>query len=149
MLSDIDSANNLVELFLKRADQRPDRAFLGAKLNGEWQTITWGEAAEQVCLLAENLRKLGLKPGDRVCLVSENRPEWCIAMWGIRRAEMFFVPVNWHLKPAEVRYVLENSDARGIITSGRLIHMASDAAAGLPALGRRSAAGAGPRGRAI
>ena len=53
MLSDIDTANNLVELFLKRADEKGDSAFLGAKREGEWQTISWREAAERVCLLAE------------------------------------------------------------------------------------------------
>mgnify|MGYP003676268842 FL=1 len=38
MLSDIDSANNLVELFLKRADEKGDLPFLGAKKDGSWQT---------------------------------------------------------------------------------------------------------------
>ena len=66
MLDDIDAANNLVELFLKRADEKGDKPFLGAKKDGSWQTISWREAAERVCLLAENLRGLGLESGDRV-----------------------------------------------------------------------------------
>ena len=76
MLSDIDSANNLVELFLKRADEKGDLPFLGAKLGGVWQTTSWSAAVEQVCLLAESLRELGLMNGDRICLVAENRPDW-------------------------------------------------------------------------
>ena len=64
MLSDIDSANNLVELFLKRADERGDKPFLGAKRGGSWETMSWAEAARDVCLLAENLRGLGLIPPD-------------------------------------------------------------------------------------
>ena len=78
-LADIDNANNLVELFLSRADQKGSAPFLAAKQNGEWVTRSWQETADQICLIAENLRKLGLKRGDRVCIVSENRPEWCIA----------------------------------------------------------------------
>lgn len=104
-----------------------------AMANGD-RAVTHEKLEEQSVRFSNFLRASGLRSGERVAILMENRPEWCIAMWGIRRAEMFFVPVNWHLKPAEVRYVLENSDARGIITSGRLIHMASDAAAGLPAL---------------
>ena len=69
LLSDIDSANNLVDLFLKRADERRDDPFLGVKRNGAWQTISWGEAADQMCVLAENLRKMGLAAGDRVIMM--------------------------------------------------------------------------------
>ncbi|MBT8426804.1 MAG: AMP-binding protein, partial [Erythrobacter sp.] len=117
VLSDIDSANNLVELFLKRADERPDRAFLGAKRDGEWQTISWGEAAEQVCLLAESLRKLGLKPGDRVCLVSENRPEWCIADLAIMAAGCITVPAYVTNTERDHIHILDNSGAKAVIVS--------------------------------
>ena len=78
-LSDIETANNLVALFLARADERGDRPFLGAMAGGAWRTQSWREVADKVCVLAESLRALGLHEGDRVALVSENRPEWCIA----------------------------------------------------------------------
>ena len=119
MLSDIDSANNLVELFLQRADERPDRAFLGAKRDGEWQTISWREAADQVCLLAENLRGLGLKPGDRVCLVSENRPEWCIADLAIMAAGCITVPAYVTNTERDHVHILDNSGARAVIVSSQ------------------------------
>ena len=73
-LQDIDAANNLVELFLKRADEKGDTPFLGRKSDGEWVTQSWREVADEVCLLAESLRRIGLNDGDRVALVSENRP---------------------------------------------------------------------------
>ena len=117
MLSDIDSANNLVELFLKRADERPDRAFLGAKRDGEWQTITWGEATEKVCLLAEALRGLGLRPGDRVCLVSENRPEWCMADLAIMAAGCITVPAYVTNTERDHVHILDNSGAKAVIVS--------------------------------
>ena len=69
-LEEIERASNLVSLFLKRADEGGDKPFLGRKVAGQWQTISWGEAADQVCILAENLKGLGLKSGDRVMLVS-------------------------------------------------------------------------------
>ena len=65
LLHDIDTANNLVELFLKRADALRDRPFLGTKRAGSWETISWGEAADRVCLLAQSLRAMGLADGDR------------------------------------------------------------------------------------
>ena len=44
----------------------------GLRKDGEWVGQSWREVADQICLLAENLRGLGLKDGDRVCIVSEN-----------------------------------------------------------------------------
>jgi len=117
VLSEIDSANNLVELFLKRADEKGDQSFLGAKREGGWQTISWRETAEQVCLLAENLRGLGLKDGDRVCLVSENRPEWCIADLAIMAAGCVTVPAYITNTERDHVHILDNSGARAVIVS--------------------------------
>ncbi|QYJ07344.1 AMP-dependent synthetase/ligase [Qipengyuania flava] len=117
MLSDIDSANNLVELFLKRADEKGDQPFLGAKRGGEWQTISWAEAADQVCLLAENLRALGLKDGDRVCLVSENRPEWCISDLAIMAAGCITVPAYITNTERDHVHILDNSGSKAVIVS--------------------------------
>ena len=108
VLDDIDAANNLVELFLKRADEKGDQPFLGAKRQGTWQTISWREAAERVCLLAENLRGLGLESGDRVALVSENRPEWCIADLGIMAAGCITVPAYTTNTERDHQHILDN-----------------------------------------
>ena len=70
---------NLVTMFLARAADKGDKPFLWAKRDGSWQSISWAESARQVAALAESLQRIGLKPGDRVALVSENRPEWLIA----------------------------------------------------------------------
>ena len=116
-LSDIDSANNLVELFLKRADARGERPFLGAKIDGEWRTRSWREVASQVCLLAEGLRGLGLVDGDRVALVSENRPEWCMADLAIMAAGCVTVPAYVTNTERDHLHILDNSGARAVIVS--------------------------------
>ena len=117
MLDDIDSARNLVELFLQRADARRAKPFLGAKRSGSWQTQSWGEAADTVCILAENLRALGLKDGDRVCLVSENRPEWCIADLAIMAAGCITVPAYVTNTERDHVHILDNSGAKAVIVS--------------------------------
>ncbi|MBY6015246.1 long-chain fatty acid--CoA ligase [Qipengyuania gaetbuli] len=117
VLSDIDSANNLVELFLKRADEKSGQPFFGWKEGGSWQTMTWGEAADRVCLLAESLRGLGLVDGDRVCLVSENRPEWCIADLAIMAAGCITVPAYVTNTERDHVHILDNSGSRAVIVS--------------------------------
>jgi long-chain acyl-CoA synthetase len=116
-LSDIDTANNLVELFLKRADARSSRPFLGTRVSGAWRTQSWGEVADLVCVIAENLRGLGLEDGDRVTLVSENRPEWCIADLAIMAAGCVTVPAYITNTERDHQHILDNSGARAVIVS--------------------------------
>ncbi|MCB5425412.1 long-chain fatty acid--CoA ligase [Altererythrobacter sp. CC-YST694] len=116
-LSDFGSANNLVTLFLQRADELGDRPFLWAKQEGGWHSRSWNEVAQAVCLLAENLLGLGLKEGDRVALVSENRPEWCIADLAIMAAGCITVPAYTTNTERDHQHVLDNSGARVVIVS--------------------------------
>ncbi|MEL6878440.1 MAG: long-chain fatty acid--CoA ligase [Pseudomonadota bacterium] len=116
-LNDIDQANNLVELFLKRADEKGDAPFLGRKQDGEWTTQSWQEVADQVCLLAEGLRRIGLNDGDRVALVSENRPEWCIADLAVMAAGCITVPTYTTNTERDHIHILDNSGARAVFVS--------------------------------
>ena len=116
-LDDIDAAANLVALFLDRADAKGDAPFLGRKEAGEWVTQSWREVADQVCLLAESLRGLGLEAGDRVAIVSENRPEWCIADLAIMAAGCITVPTYITNTERDHAHILDNSGARAVIVS--------------------------------
>lgn len=117
LLQDIDGAQNLVALFLKRADAKGDAPFLGHKAGGKWVTQSWRSAAEQVCLLAEALRGMGLEDGDRVALVSENRPEWCIADLAIMAAGCITVPTYTTNTRRDHAHILDNSGARAVFVS--------------------------------
>ena len=117
ILQDIDNAQNLVALFLKRADEKGDAPFLGHKTGGQWVTQTWRSAAEQVCLMAEALRGMGLADGDRVALVSENRPEWCIADLAIMAAGCITVPTYTTNTRRDHAHILDNSGARAVFVS--------------------------------
>ncbi|WP_156306553.1 long-chain fatty acid--CoA ligase [Novosphingobium sp. AAP1] len=108
---------NLVSLFLARAAQHGDAPFLSAKRQGTWVAQSWRSVADQVCLLAQALRALGLNPGDRVMLVSENRPEWCIADIAIMAAGLVTVPTYTTNTARDHLHILENSGARAIIVS--------------------------------
>ncbi len=116
-LSDFDASSNLLSLFFARAGEKGDKPFLWAKLDGAWHPISWAEAARRVCLLAEGLRALGLNDGDRVMLVSENRPEWCLADLGIVAAGCITVPAYTTNTERDHLHVLENSGARAVIVS--------------------------------
>jgi long-chain acyl-CoA synthetase len=116
-LSDFDASPNLVSLFLSRAAELGEQPMLWAKRDNRWQSISWAEAARQVCLIAESLRRMGLDDGDRVMLVSENRPEWCLADLGIMAAGCVTVPAYTTNTERDHLHVLDNSGARAVIVS--------------------------------
>ncbi|MFC0684331.1 AMP-dependent synthetase/ligase [Novosphingobium clariflavum] len=116
-LVDFDSSPNVVSLFLKRADALGETAMLWSKQGGAWQPITWAEVARRVCLMAAGLRRMGLRAGDRVLIVSENRPEWCIADLAIMAAGCVTVPTYTTNTTRDHIHILENSGASAAIVS--------------------------------
>jgi long-chain acyl-CoA synthetase len=108
---------NLAAMFFDQARERADRPFLWAKRDGAYRAITWGDAAAQVEAIARGLRALGLVRGDRVALVSENRPEWMIADLAIISAGCITVPAYTTHQVEDHRYLLGNSGARAVIVS--------------------------------
>ena len=87
------------------------------KQSGEWRSISWREAARQVARLAAALQRLGLRRGDRVMLVSENRPEWLIADLAIMAAGCVTVPTYTTNTERDHQHILDDSAARAVIVS--------------------------------
>ena len=115
--NDFGSLPNLVTMFLDRAALRGDRPFLGFKDGGEWRTISWAETARRVAGLAKSLKAMGLAKGDRVMLVSENRPEWCIADLAVMAAGCVTVPTYTTNTERDHQHILDNSQSRAVIVS--------------------------------
>jgi long-chain acyl-CoA synthetase len=97
------------------AQRRPDGVALREKDLGIWQEITWATYWDRVQDVAHALLALGVEPGDRVAIHSENRPEWVysdVAAVAVRGVTMGLYPTN----PApEVAYLLENSGSKILI----------------------------------
>jgi long-chain acyl-CoA synthetase len=119
MARQLEHFPNLVTMFLTRAADKGDQPFLWAKRDGAWQPISWREAARQVAALAESLRRIGLEPGDRVMLVSENRPAWLIADLGIMAAGCVTVPTYTTNTTRDHTHILGNSGAKAAIVSNQ------------------------------
>jgi len=133
-MSILETFPNLVEMFFTRAAAKSDAPFLWHKAEGTWTSLSWAAAADQVARITEGLRSLGMRPGDRVMLVSENRPEWCLADLGIMAAGCVTVPTYVTNTERDHAHVVENSGARAAIVS-----TAKLARTLLPALARSSA----------
>jgi long-chain acyl-CoA synthetase len=114
---DYASCRSLPAMFFEVATQRAARPFLWAKREGHYHSLSWEEAADSVRRLARGLAALGIEPGDRVALVSENRPEWVIADLAIMAAGAVTVPAYVTNTVEDHRHILGNSGARAAIVS--------------------------------
>jgi long-chain acyl-CoA synthetase len=114
---DYASCRSLPAMFFAIARQRAQRPFLWAKHDGHYQSLSWAEAESAVTRLARALVAYGIEPGDRVVLVSENRPEWIIADLAIMSAGAITVPAYVTNTGNDHRHVLGNSGAHAVIVS--------------------------------
>jgi len=119
MARQLEQFPNLVSMFLTRVREKGDEPFLWARREGEWRSISWNEAARQVAAFADSLKGLGLAPGDRVMLVSENRPEWLIADLGIMAAGCVTVPTYITNTTRDHQHILGNSAAKAVLVSSQ------------------------------
>jgi long-chain acyl-CoA synthetase len=113
----LERFDNLVAMFFTRAKAMGDKPFLWNKAGGKWHPTSWAETARQVAALATALQALGLKRGDRVMLVSENRPEFCISDLAIIAAGCITVPTYTTNTERDHHHILENSGACAVIIS--------------------------------
>ncbi len=113
--SDAAHQRTIVSRVRDWAATAPDAIAMREKRYGLWQDITWADYWEQVQVTAHALMSLGIGPGDRVAIHSENRPEWLYADLGTvacRAITMGLYPTN---PSAEVAYLLKDSGSRVLV----------------------------------
>ncbi len=117
MARQLERFPNLVAMFFARAAEKGDAPFLWTKASGTWVATSWADAARQVASLATALTAIGLKRGDRVMLVAENRPEWCLSDLAIMAAGCITVPTYVTNTERDHLHIIENAGACAIIVS--------------------------------
>jgi long-chain acyl-CoA synthetase len=106
-MSDIETVTSL---FLDSSKKRRiDTAFVF--FDRSWKTVTYGEFAGYVRGIASYLVRSGIKAGDRIAIISENRVEWCAAYLGILMSGGAAVPIDAQLGAAEIANLLADSSA--------------------------------------
>ncbi len=133
---DDDSANDLkaaAELGMAPAfwaARQPDKVAI-FEMSGP--TRTFEALNANANRIARLLRDQGLKPGDSVALLCPNRAEFVDVLFATQRCGLRMTPVNWHLTPEEIAYVIDNCEARALFADAAVAG-AADAAAQCPGL---------------
>ncbi|MFH1650956.1 MAG: AMP-binding protein [Chloroflexota bacterium] len=105
------------QLLQRNADQWGDRPAMCMKSFGVWQQYTWRDCYERVRAFSLGLIALGLEPGNVVCLIGDNEPEWFWGEFAVQAARGIGTGVFVDSIPSEVKYIAEQSDARFAIVN--------------------------------
>ena len=107
----------LNQLFFNAVERYDKSDALLVKVNGAFQPISHRTLAERVRRTALGLQALGMKEGDRVAILSENRPEWAIADYGCLASALTDVAIYPNLPPDQIAYILRDSGSSAIFVS--------------------------------
>lgn len=108
-----NTINCLLETSAERFGPRPA---LGMALE---RPLTYGELFQQVMVMAETLRKEGVFKGDRIAILGENSPHWCIACLAVMRIGAIVVPILPDFPEADIHHILLDSEAKILFTTQR------------------------------
>ena len=111
---------NLSQIFRQQAEKYGDRLAVEKRLKGKWQGWSWKQYYETARAIGLGLYSLGVRKGDRVALLSENRLEWIASDMGIIGIGACSVPIYVTLTAAEVAYIISNSEARLFIAEDQI-----------------------------
>lgn len=108
---------HLAASFFEKAAMHPDKNLFYDKMDGQWQSTSYGQAAKNVRRLAASLIAIGLKPGAHVAICSENRSQWAICDLAIMACGGIVVPVYTTNTQKDHEYIIGHSQAQMIMCS--------------------------------
>ncbi|GBE14219.1 long-chain-fatty-acid--CoA ligase FadD15 [bacterium BMS3Abin14] len=109
--------NTVVRMVDARVEQYGEGTVMERKVDGSWQPVSWKDLSKAYREVARGLACLGFKRGDRIAILSENRPEWAFADLGILAMGGIDIPFYWTLTPAQLEYILLDCTAGAIFVS--------------------------------
>lgn len=99
---------------------KPD--MLSYKVNGEWKNFSADEVLDDANLVSYALFEMGLKPGDKLSIISPNRPEWLMTNMGIMEAGCVNVPVYPTISSDDLTYILNDAEVKYVFVNGRELY---------------------------
>jgi long-chain acyl-CoA synthetase len=127
--------DNITDDLVRNAENWPGAVGLKRKVSGSWAPVTWREFAGEVRELAAGLVAVGIRPGDRVALMSRTRYEWTLLDYAILTAGGVVVPVYPTSSAEQVEWILGDSGAvAAVVETGDHAGTIAAVRAALPAL---------------
>jgi long-chain acyl-CoA synthetase len=111
----MDLERSLIGLILRNAREMPTEVAMREKRFGIWTPISWMDFKEQVEQFALGLLDLGLREGDKIAIIGDNKPQWILAEFGTIAAGGVVTGMYSDCLPEEMLYLVRYSDARFLV----------------------------------
>ncbi len=113
------SEKTMNDVFRNRVNKYGDRLAVEKKLRGKWETASWNEYYERARAAGLGLYSLGIRKGEMVSILADNRLEWLYTDMGLLGIGAVVIPVYQTLVAEEVEYILLNSDSKVIVVENK------------------------------
>lgn len=111
--------DTLPKIFFDSIDQRARPDAVLYKRDGAWLKLSHAEIERRVAAFAAALTELGIERGDRIAVLSENRPEWMIGDWAVQGMGAIYVPIYATLPANQIAFILADCSTRAILVSSQ------------------------------
>ena len=111
--------DTIPKLIKNNCDKWSTQTAMCMKNRGIWQRYSWKHYYDQVKYFSLGLMSLGLKPGETVCIIGDNEPEWFWGEFAVQSAGGIVTGIFVDSIPSEVKYIAEHSGARFAIVTIR------------------------------
>ena len=106
---------NLGDMFFSKRKTYPEKTAYMFKQEGTWQEVTFKDAVDRAEKISAGFASLGIKKGDAIAIVSQNRIEWALSDYAAVSLGALLIPIYPSLLPDQVKYILNDSEAKVVI----------------------------------
>ena len=110
------SKQHLADMIFQSAQTYADETAMRIKIDGQWQSHSYEEIGSTVRQIGRALLALGVQPGDRIGIFSQNRPEWTLVDFGILSVRAISVPIYATNTKNQVAYIIDDTKMAIIFT---------------------------------
>jgi long-chain acyl-CoA synthetase len=107
----------LVDIYTDALKTFPDQPLFGTKNGGQWTWMTYLEFGRKTDAFRAGLASLGVKKGDRVAIIANNRPEWAVAAYACYGLGLAFVPMYEAQLPKDWEFIVKDCEAKVLIVA--------------------------------
>lgn len=111
-ISRLETAETIPQLIWRNCQKWTDKPAVCVKRRGIWQSYSWQEYYEKVKYFSLGLISLGFEPGDVICIIGDNEPEWFWAEFAAQAAGGLATGMFVDSIPAEVKYIASHSGSK-------------------------------------
>lgn len=115
----MENVKRLFDIIQYQLSNYPQEICIGGKENGKWKTYSTKEFVDHANLVSKGLLKLGVQPGDKIAMISNNRPEWNMFDIGVLQIGAIDVPVYPTISSEDYEFIFNDAEVKYCIVSSQ------------------------------